>query len=154
MEELIYREANQSDLPALKRFEQLLIDSERSFDSCIKNSDATYYDMNKLMSDSDSYVLVAEYGDGIIASGYAQIVASKIEFQTHSEYCHIDFVFVEPKFRSKGVAKNIISHLEQWASTRGVDRIHLETYIENEAAIRVYEKLGFKKILVTMEHSL
>jgi len=154
MENLNYREANQGDLPALIQFEQLLVDSERSYDSCIKSTDATYYDMKKLMSATDSYVLVAEADDGIVATGYAQIRASKIEFQTHKEYCHIDFIFVEPRFRGKGVAQVVIYHLKEWAVARGIYRIYLETYIENEAAIRAYQKLGFKKLLVTMELSL
>ena len=70
MEKLLYREAILKDLPTLMRFEQLLIDSERPYDSCIKCTDVTYYDMNRLISESDTYVLVAESGDRIVGSGY------------------------------------------------------------------------------------
>ena len=151
MEKLLYREAILKDLPTLMRFEQLLIDSERPYDSCIKCTDVTYYDMNRLISESDTYVLVAESGDRIVGSGYAQIRPSK-KYQTHKAYCHIDFIYVEPNYRGKGVAQNIISKLQVWAGNHGIDSFYLETYVENEAAIRTCQKIGFKKLLVSMEY--
>ena len=151
MRELIYREAVQSDLPTLKNLEQLLIDSERPYDSCIKKSSVTYYDMDRLILEPNTYVLVVESGIGIVGSGYAQIRQSR-PHHTHNEYCHIDFIYVEPEYRGKGLAQSIIRILQEWAGNRGIDSFYLEVYAENDAAISAYEKVGFKKQLVTMEY--
>ena len=52
--------------------------------------------------------------------------------------------------RGKGVNKMIVETLIQWSVSRNITELRLEVYYLNEAAIRAYEKTGFKKHLIEM----
>ena len=55
-------------------------------------------------------------------------------------------MYVEPKLRKLGVAKGILDHLEGVASTLGAHRLVLETGIDQEEAIGLYLRAGFKQV--------
>lgn len=55
-------------------------------------------------------------------------------------------IVVGDKFRRQNIGSRLISALEHLGVTRyGLKIIHLEVYEKNEAAIRLYQKLGFKE---------
>jgi RimJ/RimL family protein N-acetyltransferase len=59
-------------------------------------------------------------------------------------------MFVEPEYRGQGIIQEIIEGLLQWARSKGVTNFYLDVYGENEAAVKAYEKLGFRQNLVEM----
>jgi len=146
----LIRNATIADLSALLTLEQSIIDAERPFDSQIREGDTTYYDFDALISNPDSSVVVADTGNKIIGSGYAQIRESKECFTVES-HCYLGFIFVVPEYRGTGVARRIIESLTEWGSSMGTDYFLLDVYSANTGAIRAYEKFGFKKLSVKME---
>lgn len=56
-------------------------------------------------------------------------------------------MFVLQNFRGKGVARNILSGLEQWANDLGFKKCILETGINQHEALSLYKKSGFIRIL-------
>lgn len=52
-------------------------------------------------------------------------------------------MYVEPDLRGRGVAKEILNHLEAMASTLGARRLVLETGVYQEEAIGLYLRAGF-----------
>lgn|GEM_PF-3432826 len=63
-------------------------------------------------------------------------------------------VFVEPKFRGKGIAKELCLHLENVAKASGFKTIILDTWVQLEAAMKLYEKLGYERYDGPIKHEI
>jgi len=143
------RSAVNDDLPKLSQFLQLLVDAERPFDPTLKEGEIFYYNIEGLIADKATEVLVVENNNEIIACGYAQIRSAK-EYEKHEWFGYLGFMFVSPEFRGKGINSLLINDLKKWILAQGITEVRLEVYAENEAAVKAYEKAGFKKLITTM----
>ena len=63
-----------------------------------------------------------------------------------TEYGEIKRMWVRPNFRGLGYGKAMLDHLAEYARQHGVGVLRLETGIHQHAAIRLYEREGFKRI--------
>jgi len=154
MDQVIVRPADLRDLERLLAFEQSIIEAERPYDETIRTgTEVHYYDLKALIASPDAEVLVAEIDSKIIGSGYAQIKAAESYVQ-HGTHSYLGFMYVIPEHRGKGVNKKIVEALEVWSLARGVSEMRLEVYADNPAAIRAYEKSGYRALLLTMRKSL
>jgi putative acetyltransferase len=63
-----------------------------------------------------------------------------------TEYGELKRMYVRPRFRGLGYGKSLVDHLADYARTHGVDLLRLETGIHQQAAIRLYERLGFQRV--------
>ena len=153
MEKFNLRKASPSDQPILLEFEQMVLAAERPFNSLIKLTGASYYDLTELLTSDNSHLLVAEVEGVIVGSGYAQIRTSK-QSLTHDVHCYLGFMYVVPEFRRHGVNLRIVESLIQWSKSQGITDCYLDVYAENKAAIRAYQKGGFVKSMVEMKLSL
>ena len=143
------RKAQLSDLDKLFEFEQGVIASERPFDKSLKDSEITYYDLEKLIINNNSQLVVAIHEGKLIASGYALLKKSR-PFEKHDYFSYLGLMFVEPQYRRKGVNKQIIDSLIKWSKSKGIVEIRLDVFEQNQSAVLAYEKLGFNKTLVKM----
>ncbi len=73
-----------------------------------------------------------------------EIVAFLI-FYIMYDKCEIIDIFVKEKYRNKGIAQRLISEI---LNDFDVINITLEVSEKNNNAIKLYEKLGFKKVAV------
>lgn len=153
MEEFILREAVLEDEPVLLEFEQKVLEAERPYNSLIKPDDASYYDLQDLLSSTTSYLVVAEVKGGVIGSGYAQVRASK-QSLTHDVHSYLGFMYVTPEYRGCGINKRIVEELIRWSKGQGITNCYLDVYSGNKAAIRAYEKAGFEKSMIEMKLNL
>jgi putative acetyltransferase len=62
------------------------------------------------------------------------------------DYGELKRMYVRPQFRGSGLGQNILDHLAGHARAHGVTLLRLETGIHQQAAIRLYEKAGFRRI--------
>ena len=143
------RKATLADLTLLLEFEQALIKVERPMDSTIKEGKVSYYDIADFIQQSDTEVLVVECNSKIVASGYAQIKGDR-HYLKHDLQGYLGFMYVDEAHRGQGLNKLLIDDLIQWCKKRDVNEIRLAVYQDNPSAIRAYEKVGFKKHLITM----
>ena len=143
------RKATLADLPLLLDFEQALIKVERPMDSTIKEGEVSYYDIADFIQQTDTEVLVTECDSKIVASGYAQIKGDR-HYLKHDLQGYLGFMYVDEEHRGKGLNKLLIDALIKWCKERDVNEIRLAVYQDNPSAIRAYEKVGFKKHLITM----
>lgn len=133
--------------------EQAVVEAERPYNDMIKAKDAIYYDLENLLTDDASSLLVAEFDGQIVGTGYAQIRDSKPSLK-HSKHAYLGFMYVMPAHRGLGINKQIMEKLMDWSQQQGVSDLYLDVYEGNDAAIRAYEKVGFVKSLVEMKVSL
>ena len=62
------------------------------------------------------------------------------------EYGELKRMYVRPEFRGRKYGELLVDHLSAHARTHGVTLLRLETGIHQQAAIRLYERLGFRRI--------
>jgi len=62
------------------------------------------------------------------------------------EYGEIKRMYVRPEFRGREYGKRLMDHLAAHATSHGVVLLRLETGIHQQAAIRLYEGYGFRRI--------
>lgn len=153
MNSKIVRPASLNDLPVLAEFLQMLVNAERPFDVTLQNGDLIYYNLKELIERDDSALQVLEIDGKLVGCGYAQIRPAK-PYLTHKEYAHLGFMFVLPAYRGQGLNQQLITSLMVWIKSKGVKEIRLDVYTENSAAVKAYEKVGFKQILTTMRYEL
>jgi ribosomal protein S18 acetylase RimI-like enzyme len=55
-------------------------------------------------------------------------------------------MYVRPAFRGRGYGRLMLDHLANFARSRGVGLLRLETGIHQAAAIALYERAGFRRI--------
>jgi [ribosomal protein S18]-alanine N-acetyltransferase len=81
------------------------------------------------------FVLKKEPGDRVL--GYSC-------FWTLSGELQLVNIAVHPDLRGKGLGRKLLNHLLQEAESREAEKVFLEVRPSNQAAIRLYGRLGFK----------
>jgi putative acetyltransferase len=95
------------------------------------------FSVEKLIADSVAFFVVRD--DGAPAGcGGIKLVGT--------EYGEIKRMYVRPQFRGLGFGKLLLEHLADYARSHGVGLLRLETGIHQHAAIRLYERAGFRRI--------
>ncbi|MEI6432915.1 MAG: GNAT family N-acetyltransferase [bacterium] len=62
----------------------------------------------------------------------------------YDSYAELKRMYVRPAFRGNGIAFALLSHLEEFAGSRGIPYLRLETGIYQAEALRFYEKCGYE----------
>ncbi len=153
IDNVIIREASLADLSKLLVFEQAVIEVERSFDNTLKDEKIIYYDIKKMISSKNSGILVAEFEGKLVGSGYVEIRESK-PYIKHQYHSYLDFMYVDPEYRRKGITKLIIDGLIEWSRCKGIHEICLDVYDQNDVAVKAYENVGFSKDFLRMRMNL
>jgi putative acetyltransferase len=95
------------------------------------------YSVEKLIGEAVSFFLIRN--DGIVVGcGGIQLFGA--------EYGEVKRMYVRPQFRGLGLGKLMLDHLTDYARSRGVGLLRLETGIHQHAAIKLYERSGFRSI--------
>jgi len=149
MKDLNIRKARLDDLETLLEFEQGIIEYERPMVENMKIEKYNYYDLSKLMKSERVKVLVAELDGKLIASGFAKIERSK-DYLRDEHHAYLGFMYVVPEHRGKGINQLIVEKLKEWSQGMGMEAVRLTVFAPNQAAIRAYQKAGFKQELIEM----
>lgn len=99
----------------------------------LKEDQATYDQYNKVPDLKT--VLLVYAGEQPVACGCFK--------EYDAETVEIKRMFVEKAFRGRGLSRNVLQHLEQWAMEQGFRYAVLETSIHFATARRLYEKSGY-----------
>ena len=150
---LTFRPATLDDLPTLLTLEQAIIDAERPFNRQIKDSDVYYYDLPALINNDNSHLMVCEQHEStqqqIVACGYVRLDPAKPAMR-HQQQGYLGFMYVVESMRGQSINQQLMQRLIDWARTRGISEFCLDVYADNTAAIRAYEKMGFKPSFIQM----
>ena len=104
--------------------------------------------IQKAISDPNAMFLVAEIDNEIVAFVHQVFFEDPFHAGTNSL---ITSLFVSKIHRKHGIAANMIKKAIENARTREVQEVHVSTRTDNTGAIRLYEKLGFRKEGVLLE---
>ena len=153
MQPIVVRPATAYDLETLNRFQQGVIATERPFDPTINDNPVQYYDISSMLRSDDVRFVIAESDSNIVGCGYARVEAAK-PYLKHRMHGYFGLMYVDPAYRGQSVIGSIIDDLKRWCRSRDISELRLEVYHDNAAAIRAYEKAGFRRLSLEMRLGL
>jgi ribosomal protein S18 acetylase RimI-like enzyme len=86
-------------------------------------------------------VLVAERDGAVIGMVTAQLIISTAE---GAPSALLEDLVVDAADRGRGVGRELVAAIEGWARARGATRLQLLADRDNSAALRFYERLGWR----------
>ncbi|SEQ28984.1 Protein N-acetyltransferase, RimJ/RimL family [Virgibacillus subterraneus] len=95
--------------------------------------------INGIKNAENSTILVAEKDNELV--GYLIVIGGNAQRNKHSAYIVIGIL---KGYRGKGIGKQLINKLEQWAVNQNVSRLELTVVTKNEGALSLYKNLGFE----------
>ncbi|MCW3999678.1 MAG: ribosomal protein S18-alanine N-acetyltransferase [Candidatus Bathyarchaeota archaeon] len=107
---------------------------------CFDEEAFTKQQISYLLSDYNTIALVARDGQEIAGFIIAQIETAE------TEYGHIITINVQPRYRRLGIGAKMLNETEKQLKIRGISTCHLEVREDNNAAIKLYHKLGYQTL--------
>lgn len=97
----------------------------------------------KIMSDKDHHIIVAEE-DGLIVSSCVCVIIPNL---THGQqpYAFVENVVTRPEYRKKGFASGCLSFARDIALKKSCYKIMLLTGSKEDSTLRFYEQAGFNR---------
>lgn len=160
MPDTIIRPARRGDLPALGRLGALLMRTHYNFDpkrfldpGTNPEEGYAWFLGEQLKDDVNVVVLVAERQGEVIGYVYAEL--EPISWKDLRDACgFIHDIAVDERGRRGGVATMLIEAAMTWLKDHGAPRVVLGTAEQNEAAQRLFSRLGFRRTMVEMTKEL
>jgi ribosomal protein S18 acetylase RimI-like enzyme len=100
------------------------------------------------LDDPDALLVVAEEDGRIVGMAAGHI--HKPSSMSEELAVELGSVYVEPGYRQRGLASALTSEVARFARERGVERITLKTFAQNEEALRAWERIGFEPRMIQM----
>jgi len=140
---VIIREVDQSDQLSLSKLLET-IDAESMFMLYEKNERNLLPAQVEAMiasftKSANSIFFIVEKDSQFI--GYILASGGKTNKNKHTAYLVLG---VLQRYAGKGIGTKLIERMEEWAHGAGVTRLELTTMVHNEAALRLYKKMGFE----------
>ncbi|MBT0158560.1 ribosomal protein S18-alanine N-acetyltransferase [Candidatus Bathyarchaeota archaeon A05DMB-2] len=94
--------------------------------------------------------LVGDYNSiGLATRADGEIVGfaiARVDIRRNMRFGHILTVDVVPAYRRKGIARKLLTQIENILKQKGASECRLEVRENNTAALSLYQKLGYKKV--------
>jgi len=153
------RRAGEQDLEAVGRLGARLLRDHHEFDPLRfmaprGNTEEGYaWFLGTQLQRDDAVVFVAERDGQVVGYVYAGIEPQSWK-ELREEAGFIHDVYVDSDARRCGVATALLEAAAAWLAGRGMPRIVLWTAAPNDAARRLFERLGFRHTMTEMTREL
>lgn len=159
MASVIVRRATTADLPALGRLGALLVQQHHDFDSrrflpAGRSTPHHYAEfLGSQLDDPDVVVLVAEQGRQVI--GYTFAAMEGYDYKSlRGPAGLLHDILVDPDHRGHGIGRRLLDETLSILRQRGARQIVLSTADRNEAAQRLFARMGFRRTMIEMTREL
>jgi ribosomal protein S18 acetylase RimI-like enzyme len=111
-------------------------------------------------SEPDVLSLVAELEREVVGSLEARLIAAiaSARFQVLDHLSrprvYVDHLSVEPSYRRRGVATELMAAAERWGVKHGAASVALETCAESPLSVPFYEAAGYRRTSIIFEKRL
>jgi GNAT superfamily N-acetyltransferase len=134
------RTASGGDLPALVELLRVLFAIEADFRP---DAERQRRGLSAMLEDPGRRVIFVAEGDGvIIGMATGQLVVSTAE---GGAACLVEDVVVAADWRGHGIGSWLVDEVSRWARRRSATRLQLVADRENEAALRFYDRHGWRR---------
>ncbi len=101
------------------------------------------------LGDPETAVLVAESGGAVI--GYVYAGLEPMSWKDLRAACgYVHDVFVDERSRGTGIGERLVRAAIDWLEARGAPRVVLMSAARNEAAQRLFGRIGFRRTMIEM----
>ncbi|HLD48783.1 MAG TPA: GNAT family N-acetyltransferase, partial [archaeon] len=139
------RKATTQDSKIIAGYYKKLSAYEKKFDPYINvKKSPSEKKLKKMMASPKNCYLIAEMDGKPIGCGASNIEKIPGNWNILKTRGSIFFMFIDAKYRNKGIGKEIIKHLVKWLKKRNIRLITIKVYANNEMALEAYKKYGFK----------
>ena len=104
--------------------------------------------------DKNSFVGVAEYEGSVGGFVFAEIAFEERKFLRRTHFVRINLVAVSASLRGRGIGKQLVAMVEQWAAAQGCTQARLNVWSVNGRAAKLYAELGYAVVVTTMSKAL
>ena len=136
MEDIVFRKATFDDLKDIVELGDLIAEFDMS-DTPIEFWD--YDTLKKCVSDIDSGLILTAYNEKELA-GFSVVTYNKV-----FKKAIIEDIFVSPKYRNMGIARNMYNMIIDELKENNFDTLSMTTEFNNTSIIKFFEKNGFDK---------
>lgn len=106
--------------------------------------------IRKAIRDPAGELLVAESSGRVVAFIHQVFFQDPLHAGLNSA---ITGLFVSDRYRGRGIASQLVKRALENAKTRKVVEVHVDTEESNRDAVKLYERLGFRKVGVMFERN-
>jgi ribosomal protein S18 acetylase RimI-like enzyme len=156
---VVIRRATTVDLPTLGKLGALLLRTHHEFDpqrfmAPRGDPEAGYaWFLGTQLKEEDAAVFVAERSGQVVGYVYAAMEPqSWKELRDAAGFIHD--VVVAPEAQRSGVASALVESACEWLRSIGAPRVVLGTAQKNDAAQRLFTRLGFRRTMIEMTREL
>ena len=139
------RKATNNDLSAITQlYREQFREMAKLIPDFIKEGEQSTEFIENIIAKDDSDILVYEYNRNIV--GFILLQAKTrpdFDFIIPGKYCYIMDIIVTEKHRGKGLGTALMNSAKDWAKEQNCNFVNLDVLVNNSAAIRLYNKLGF-----------
>lgn len=108
---------------------------------CFKREAFSKHHIANLLTDYNCVSLVAKI-DGTIVG----FIIGMMHIERNALVGHILTIDVSPPYRRRAIAKMLLQKIEEIFKEKGVKSCRLEVREDNIAALKLYQKLGYKRV--------
>lgn len=145
-----YKVAKEGDIESICRMvRSAIVEMERNN---ISQWDNIYPTKDNFLSDIEKQELFVGILEDEIAVIYAINKESDEQYRNgiwkypDCEYRVIHRLCVDPKYQNRGIAKNILGHIENTLRGAGVETIRLDVFCDNPFALSLYHSNGYEEV--------
>lgn len=150
------RKAEPRDVEAIKRIYRQIIARLAELAPCYRTDceqDEEY--IKNAIARAGSDILVAERGGAVTAFALLEErETARLAGVAQRRFAFLTDICVDEKARGQGIGSALLDACEEWARGRGLEYMELNVLEANEAARRLYERTGYKKIVSVMRMEL
>ena len=150
MERLVYRAAEERDIQAiLDMFAAAIYDMNSNG---IPQWDEIYPDREVLEEDIRKKQMTVVLLEDNIAAAYVINTESDVQYMNgkwsrqDATYVVLHRLCVNPRFQHRGIARQVMLHIEEEERQRGLESIRLDAFTKNPFALKLYEALGYAPV--------
>jgi ribosomal-protein-alanine N-acetyltransferase len=108
---------------------------------CFRKEAFTKKQIAQLLTDYNSISLLARYGGKAVG-----FIIGRMSVDEKALAGHILTLDVLPAQRRRGIGRRLLQELENLFAEKNIREIYLEARVDNVAALRLYEAMGYDKI--------
>jgi GNAT superfamily N-acetyltransferase len=141
------RTAVEGDLPALVELLRVLFAIEADFRP---DAERQRRGLAAMLDDPERRVVLVAEGEGVIVGmATGQLVISTAQ---GGAACLVEDVVVAADWRGHGIGGWLVDEVSRWARRRSATRLQLVADRENEAALRFYDRRGWRRTRLVALH--
>lgn len=151
--DFIIRKAELKDANIVNNFLTKLIKDEKKYDTNINDNFVVHTFYENFIEDEQNCCLIAEYNGKIIGYLYGFVQNNgNIYINIITQ---LDAMFVDNEYRKLGIGNALIGEFKKWSKEKNAKYIELKVCNNNDNAISLYKKNGFKnaKTIMSVEVS-